>query len=93
MAAVTAKQEWELVHKVAPTQAVIDAGAYQREDGMWVYRKVAAPCGSLFISTRIVTVARQRAFNRDRSGHHFSATAEITAPLGAFRTSTDTPCT
>ena len=43
MEAVVNNRDWELVHKVSPTQELIDAGAYQREsDGMWVYRKVAA---------------------------------------------------
>ncbi|HMU17441.1 MAG TPA: ribonucleoside-diphosphate reductase, adenosylcobalamin-dependent, partial [Thauera aminoaromatica] len=32
----------ELVHKAEPTEEVKAAGAYQRDDGMWVYRKVRA---------------------------------------------------
>lgn len=32
----------ELIHKAEPCQETIDAGAYQRKDGMWVYRKIKA---------------------------------------------------
>lgn len=40
MQAVDADADFELVHKAAPTDEF--PGAYQREDGMWVYRKVRA---------------------------------------------------
>ena len=40
MAALAAGGKWELVHKAAPSQTLIDAGAYQASDGMWVYSKV-----------------------------------------------------
>jgi ribonucleoside-diphosphate reductase alpha chain len=40
MRAVDADADFELVHKAAPTKEFPDA--YQREDGMWVYRKVRA---------------------------------------------------
>ncbi|QJR16810.1 LAGLIDADG family homing endonuclease [Usitatibacter palustris] len=42
MRAVEADAPVELVHKAEPSQAVKDAGAYKRGDGLWVYRKVAA---------------------------------------------------
>src|SRR5574338_251288 len=42
MEAVEADGQVELVHKAEPTAEVRDAGAYQREDGLWVYRKVPA---------------------------------------------------
>src|SRR4051812_1561345 len=42
MKAVEAGDEIELAHKAEPTQDVKEAGAYQRGDGMWVYRKVRA---------------------------------------------------
>ena len=42
MEAVVADREVELVHKAEPAADVIEAGAYQREDGLWVYRKVRA---------------------------------------------------
>ncbi len=42
MQAVENDQEFELVHKAEPAAAIREAGATQREDGLWVYRKVAA---------------------------------------------------
>ena len=42
MRAVEADDFVELVHRAAPSQEVKDAGAYQRGDGLWVYRKVRA---------------------------------------------------
>ncbi|WP_332813948.1 adenosylcobalamin-dependent ribonucleoside-diphosphate reductase [Ramlibacter sp.] len=33
---------WELVHRAKPGAALIEAGARQREDGLWVYRSIAA---------------------------------------------------
>ena len=42
MQAVKDDADWELVHKARPGQKVLDEGAYQRADGQWVYRKVAA---------------------------------------------------
>lgn len=42
MAAVDADGEWELIHAAEPCSELKDAGAYQRNDGKWVYRKVMA---------------------------------------------------
>ncbi len=42
MQAVEADGDVELVHKAEPTDEVKEAGAYPREDGLWVYRKVRA---------------------------------------------------
>ena len=42
MKAVEGNQSWELIHKAKPAKNVIDEGAYQRADGLWVYRKVDA---------------------------------------------------
>jgi ribonucleoside-diphosphate reductase alpha chain len=42
MEAVVADADWELVHKAEPSEDILKAGAYQRADGMWVYRKVKA---------------------------------------------------
>lgn len=42
MQAVEADGDVELVHKAEPTEEFKQAGAYQRDDGMWVYRKVRA---------------------------------------------------
>jgi ribonucleoside-diphosphate reductase alpha chain len=42
MEAVDKDTDVELVHKAEPAQDFKDAGAFQREDGMWVYRKVRA---------------------------------------------------
>jgi ribonucleoside-diphosphate reductase alpha chain len=42
MQAVEADREVELVHKAKPHADVLAAGAYQRGDGLWVYRKVSA---------------------------------------------------
>lgn len=42
MEAVKSKSEFDLVHKVKPGLELIDAGAFQRDDGMWVYSSVSA---------------------------------------------------
>lgn len=42
MEAVVAQADWELVHKAEPSDEVIQTGAYQRDDGLWVYRTVSA---------------------------------------------------
>ncbi|MBX3610013.1 MAG: adenosylcobalamin-dependent ribonucleoside-diphosphate reductase [Hydrogenophaga sp.] len=40
--AVVNGAEWQLVHAAHPGQAQLDAGAFQREDGQWVYETVNA---------------------------------------------------
>jgi ribonucleoside-diphosphate reductase alpha chain len=40
MKAVVDETPFELVHKAEPNAAVKESGAYQREDGMWVYAQV-----------------------------------------------------
>jgi ribonucleoside-diphosphate reductase alpha chain len=42
MQAVDADADIELVHRAEPGRAIKDAGAYRREDGQWVYRRVSA---------------------------------------------------
>jgi len=42
MRAVEDGRDVELVHRAEPSADLRQAGAYQREDGLWVYRKVAA---------------------------------------------------
>ncbi|TMG84444.1 MAG: adenosylcobalamin-dependent ribonucleoside-diphosphate reductase, partial [Betaproteobacteria bacterium] len=42
MEALVADGEWELVHRAPPAAESIAAGAYRRDDGLWVYRKVRA---------------------------------------------------
>lgn len=42
MQAVENNQSWDLVHPAEPSQGQKDGGAYQREDGVWVYRTVQA---------------------------------------------------
>ncbi|HRP24535.1 adenosylcobalamin-dependent ribonucleoside-diphosphate reductase [Thauera sp.] len=42
MQAVETDGNVELVHKAEPTEELKEAGAYQRDDGLWVYRKVRA---------------------------------------------------
>ena len=42
MEAVEADKDVELVHRAEPNIEMKESGAYQREDGMWVYRKVRA---------------------------------------------------
>lgn len=42
MHAVEADGEVALAHKAEPADGIKDAGAYQRDDGLWVYRKVRA---------------------------------------------------
>ena len=42
MQAVEANEAIELVHVAEPNEDILAEGAYQREDGLWVYRKVQA---------------------------------------------------
>lgn len=42
MESLAADKEFELVHVAQPSPSQIAAGAYQRGDGLWVYRKVRA---------------------------------------------------
>jgi ribonucleoside-diphosphate reductase alpha chain len=42
MQAVAEGREIELVHRAEPGPALLAAGAYQRDDGQWVYRKLPA---------------------------------------------------
>jgi ribonucleoside-diphosphate reductase alpha chain len=42
MQALLDDQPWELVHKAAPGAAVLVDGGFQRPDGLWVYRTLAA---------------------------------------------------
>ncbi len=42
MHAVDADGDWELVHKAEPGEPLKQAGAHQRADGLWVYRRVKA---------------------------------------------------
>ncbi|MDO8906181.1 adenosylcobalamin-dependent ribonucleoside-diphosphate reductase [Hydrogenophaga sp.] len=42
MESLGSDQPWELVHKARPGKPLIEKGAYQRADGMWVYQTVAA---------------------------------------------------
>ncbi|MFN4064784.1 adenosylcobalamin-dependent ribonucleoside-diphosphate reductase [Azoarcus communis] len=42
MKAVEADGDIELAHKAEPTEELKEAGAYQLDDGLWVYRKVRA---------------------------------------------------
>ncbi|MCB1988625.1 MAG: adenosylcobalamin-dependent ribonucleoside-diphosphate reductase, partial [Burkholderiaceae bacterium] len=40
--AVMDDQPWELVHKARPGATVMEQGAYQRADGLWVYQSLPA---------------------------------------------------
>jgi ribonucleoside-diphosphate reductase alpha chain len=42
MQAVEVDQEFDLVHAAEPAAALIEAGAVQRNDGKWIYRRVRA---------------------------------------------------
>ncbi len=42
MRAVEADGEFELAHAAEPNEEILRAGAYRRDDGKWVYRKVRA---------------------------------------------------
>lgn len=42
MRALETDGSWELVHKAKPGNDLIESGAYQRNDGVWVYRVVGA---------------------------------------------------
>jgi ribonucleoside-diphosphate reductase alpha chain len=40
--AVEADEPWDLLHRAEPSSDLIEAGARQREDGLWVYRTLRA---------------------------------------------------
>lgn len=42
MRAVDSGSDWQLVHKARPSAKLLESGAFQREDGLWVYRTVKA---------------------------------------------------
>jgi ribonucleoside-diphosphate reductase alpha chain len=42
MQALAAGADWELVHRARPGRALLEAGARQRADGLWVYRSLKA---------------------------------------------------
>jgi len=42
MAAVEADADWQLLHAKPPAQSLQTAGAFRRDDGLWVYRTVRA---------------------------------------------------
>jgi ribonucleoside-diphosphate reductase alpha chain len=42
MEALDAGDDWSLVHRARPGAALLEKGAHQREDGMWVYRTLPA---------------------------------------------------
>ncbi len=42
MRALAAGADWALVHRARPGPALVAAGAFQRGDGLWVYRQVPA---------------------------------------------------
>ena len=42
MESLIADRDWELVHRAPPAPDLVEAGAYQRGDGLWVYRRVPA---------------------------------------------------
>jgi ribonucleoside-diphosphate reductase alpha chain len=42
MEALGSDQPWDLVHTARPGAKLLDKGAYQRADGMWVYQTLAA---------------------------------------------------
>lgn len=42
MEALAAGQDWQLVHRAPPGEGQLAEGAFRRDDGLWVYRSVAA---------------------------------------------------
>lgn len=42
MQAVVDDQDWQLVHRAMPGEALVASGARQREDGLWVYQTIKA---------------------------------------------------
>ena len=42
MQALTHQQSWQLVHSARPGLERIEAGAHQREDGLWIYQEMPA---------------------------------------------------
>lgn len=42
MEAVQANQDWQLIHRATPGKDLLQQGAFQRDDGLWVYRTIKA---------------------------------------------------
>ncbi|HET9763447.1 MAG TPA: adenosylcobalamin-dependent ribonucleoside-diphosphate reductase, partial [Casimicrobiaceae bacterium] len=42
MQALVADRDWQLVHRAPPAPELVEAGAFQRGDGSWVYRTLRA---------------------------------------------------
>jgi ribonucleoside-diphosphate reductase alpha chain len=42
MQALSEDRPWDLVHRAKPAATLLDAGAHQREDGVWVYQTLPA---------------------------------------------------
>ena len=42
MQALEKNADWELVHKARPGAALRESGSYQRQDGLWVYKRLPA---------------------------------------------------
>jgi len=42
MQALVADREWQLVHRAPPAPELVETGAFQRADGVWVYRTLPA---------------------------------------------------
>jgi ribonucleoside-diphosphate reductase alpha chain len=42
MQALARDGDWDLVHRAPPAQALVDAGARPRDDGLWIYRTLPA---------------------------------------------------
>ena len=86
MRAVEANAQWQLVHVAKPGKELIAKGAFQREDGEWVYQSVAAREMWDTIMTSAYDFAEPGILFLDQIGRdnnlHYCETISATNPCG-----------